>query len=764
MAGSTDTMACDGEDFRIKNHRFDDGNKEDEHGYLPTLNEVETLFLRAIDRKSDKCISFSSLPKVYKDRWGAFRDTKHRLGYKNFFDFINSFPSMETYTEIKGKPMVRRRPSHRSNSNRRRDREWVDDEVPTKRRRRNPKSPRKRQASTTSSGVENVILVDTYRMLDQVSHQAPFKVRSESSFIGETMPKEIVAMDCVLGDDANNPYLIHVATEEYVYVLDCVALDSTSVYNMIRDMILSPSVLKLFHNVHRVATVFSALGGMDGLPQGTLDTELLMEAMTGRLRSELGETLEYFGINPQRKSLVADQAARNTKAFASRPIPKKLLQVTTDIVSLLLGIPQKLIPSSAAALGDGIIKVSDARVQSAAKLDGLRNVVFNKDNAYQLCSHELLHITRPTSIAPQHPLAVSNETDALLSLLQNDLSYSIYGQTDQLSDIVLDKGRRAVCWINDKRVSLGSENRLVNDADIDKVVASVGDFGSDNRAGMEQQLHRISAVRNRKDEIMGLTLRVGRYIVGNADIIRDLLFHLTSASILFLGEPGSGKTSTSIGNQKMSFERRYSHSVLDVYTAVVREVTKLLAEESNVSIVDTSNEIAGDGDIPHPCVGHARRLMVPSLDKQSQVMIECVQNHSPAVLVIDEIGRPTEVEAARTCRHRGVRLIASAHGDLRSLVKNPKLRGLVGDVKQVTVGDAEAKKKNGKFQKIRAQRAGPPTFDIIVELGRENPNHWRIITNAGQAVDAILGGTVYHVQRRIRNPESGAIQLQYEPV
>jgi hypothetical protein len=209
-----------------------------------------------------------------------------------------------------------------------------------------------------------------------------------------------------------------------------------------------------------------------------------------------------------------------------------------------------------------------------------------------------------------------------------------------------------------------------------------------------------------------------------------------------------------------------THNLLSFLTAVVREVTKLLADEFNVSIVDTSNEIAGDGDIPHPCVGHARRMMVPSLDQQSKVMIECVQNHTPAVLVIDEIGRPTEVEAARTCKHRGVRLIASAHGDLRGLVKNPKLRGLVGDVKQVTLGDAQAKKNmpHGKFQKVKTERAGPPTFDIIVELDRVKPNHWRIITNVGQAVDAILDGTAYHVQRRIRNPESGIIQLKHEPI
>jgi stage III sporulation protein SpoIIIAA len=185
--------------------------------------------------------------------------------------------------------------------------------------------------------------------------------------------------------------------------------------------------------------------------------------------------------------------------------------------------------------------------------------------------------------------------------------------------------------------------------------------------------------------------------------------------------------------------------------------------------VDTSNEIAGDGDVPHPCVGLSRRLMVPSLDKQSAVMIECVQNHTPEVMCIDEIGRPTEVEAARTCKNRGVRLIASAHGDLRGLVKNPKLRGLIGGVEQVILSDAQAKEESrrggnsgGTLQKLKAQRAGPPTFEIIVELRRGAHNEWRIVMDSASAVDDILNGKEYKTQRRTRNPETGAIQLDFE--
>lgn len=209
----------------------------------------------------------------------------------------------------------------------------------------------------------------------------------------------------------------------------------------------------------------------------------------------------------------------------------------------------------------------------------------------------------------------------------------------------------------------------------------------------------------------------------------------------------------------------------------MRETTRLLAERANVCIVDTSNEIAGDGDVPHPCVGHARRMMVSSLDAQAAVMIECVQNHTPDIIVIDEIGRPNEAEAARTCRQRGVRLVASAHGDLRKLLKNPKLRALVGGVETVTLGDAQAKveaKRHthssggdaavaaGMISKLKAQRSGAPVFDVVVELRRGAHHEWRVILDVAEAVDAILDGKQYTAQRRTRDPTTGAMQIVLE--
>ena len=191
---------------------------------------------------------------------------------------------------------------------------------------------------------------------------------------------------------------------------------------------------------------------------------------------------------------------------------------------------------------------------------------------------------------------------------------------------------------------------------------------------------------------------------------------------------------------------------------------RLLAEERNVFVVDTSNEIAGDGDLPHSSIGRARRLQVPSLNKQMNTMIECVQNHTPDVMVIDEIGRPAEVEAAQTCKQRGVRMIASAHGDVRKLLKNQQLNFLIGGITSVIVGDRDAKvvintAGDSHKQKIQYQRKGAPIFDVIVELSRGKVDAWYVVQNAAVAVDAIIGNKHYQRERRVRNASTGAFSI-----
>ena len=579
-----------------------------------------------------------------------------------------------------------------------------------------------------------IVLVDTTEKFASILLDPPFTSTTEMQNGNEV----VVAIDCE--GVPENLFLVQVGTLAATYVFDGVKLGEAELCTGLRPLLSNPGVTKLFHDLHNDAVALAEVGGVTQL-NGTLDTQLAMEWLSGDIFVGFNRMLQQLGTegHPLKQSM--KRAMDDGRLFSQRPLPADALEYAALDASLLFKAKDSLF----AVLGpsrDAIQRASDFRATMAPASGGLRQMCFDVANSYAIASRELLEELRPQDMLRPTKLEVSDDTEILLSMLPNDLREKLSGRTRELSDIVLDKGREPIAWINGDRVHLGENDQKVSKEDIEAIVEQLGGFGSDNRAGLEQQLHRISAMRNRQQDIIGLTLRVGRHVSGNAAMISDLLFADCTQSILFLGEPGSGKTT------------------------VVREVTKQLAERFNACIVDTSNEIAGDGDIPHPCVGYARRMMVPSLDKQSAVMVECVQNHTPEVMVIDEIGRSTEVEAARTCKQRGVRLIASAHGDLRKLIKNPKLRGLVGGVETVTLGDAqakqEAKKSGGGLQKLKAQRAGPPTFDIIVELRRGAQHEWRIILDVGEAVDNVLEGQHYKAQRRTRNPETGALTVALE--
>lgn len=561
----------------------------------------------------------------------------------------------------------------------------------------------------------------------------------------------VLAVDCEGVPD--NLFMIQISNGSWAYIFDCVKLDPKIVCSALKEILTDGRTLKVFHDLHNDAAAFAVVGGVSEPLVGTFDSQIAMECISGELHMGFNKMLEKLGHcqHPSKTAIHKLMKKRAKELFGQRQLPSDVIEYAAEDVKLLMAVSKPLFEASWDKL-QLVQQASDARASFAAKTGGARQVGFDVSKSYAMASLELLRFMKPDALLEPTPLKVSNDVPILLGLLPEDLSQGLRDPAMQkgLSDIVLDKGRKPFVWSRGARVFLGAEDRLVSKDDILSVVDTLGGFGRDNRAGLEQQLHRVSAIRNRQEEIIGLTMRVGRHVSGNATIIADLLFSDRTKSILFLGEPGSGKTT------------------------VVREVTRLLAERSNVVIVDTSNEIAGAGDIAHPCVGMARRMMVPSLNEQGSVMIECVQNHTPEVMVIDEIGRPEEVEAAKTCKQRGVRLIASAHGDLRKLIKNTRLRGMIGGVETVVVGDAQAKvemkrrsKENpgssgGGLRKRVAQRAGSPAFDIIVELRRGFHNEWRVVLDTARAVDNILEGRPYLAQRRLRNPQTGSIQLELE--
>ena len=308
---------------------------------------------------------------------------------------------------------------------------------------------------------------------------------------------------------------------------------------------------------------------------------------------------------------------------------------------------------------------------------------------------------------------IENDLEALIDKLPPHVAEPLTNRDDKdsLLEVILDLGRDPEARFLDNSHVLSS--REVTEEDIRYVTQRIGSFGADNRAGIERTLHRISSIPNRSNKIVGLTLRVGRAVYGTVKIIEDLI--LTGKSVLLLGRPGVGKTT------------------------MLREVARVLADDAHkrVVVVDTSNEIAGDGDIPHPGIGHARRMQVPSPTQQHAVMIEAVENHMPEVIVIDEIGTELEATAARTIAERGVQLVATAHGNtLENLVVNPTLSDLVGGVHTVTLGDDEARRR--RTQKSVQERMAPPTFDILVEI--QGWNQVAIHSDVAEVVDRLLRG------------------------
>jgi stage III sporulation protein SpoIIIAA len=318
-------------------------------------------------------------------------------------------------------------------------------------------------------------------------------------------------------------------------------------------------------------------------------------------------------------------------------------------------------------------------------------------------------------------MLLADDLNQLLDILPEFISLNLenHPKRGQLIEIVLDIGRRPEARFSDGNEYLSY--RTIVWQDLDFILKRLGKFSGDNRAGIEKTLHRISSLRNRQGSIIGLTCRIGRAIFGTVSIVRDLLEK--GQSILILGKPGVGKTTA------------------------IREIARVLSDGMNkrVIIIDTSNEIAGDGDLPHPSIGKARRMQVSSPQNQHNVMVEAVENHMPEIIIIDEIGTELEAAAARTIAERGVQLVGTAHGNaLENLIKNPTITDLIGGIQYVTLGDEEAKRRGSS--KSILERKAPPTFEIAIEI--HDPKTWIIHENIENSVDLLLQGKTPLLQQR----------------
>jgi stage III sporulation protein SpoIIIAA len=331
-------------------------------------------------------------------------------------------------------------------------------------------------------------------------------------------------------------------------------------------------------------------------------------------------------------------------------------------------------------------------------------------------------------------LRITDDLDALLGVLPGSIVEAVHkaNDYDNLLEIILDLGRVPTArYVQGEKVLI---NKEIERAELDHVVERIGEFDADNRAGLERTLHRISCLRNRRGHIVGLTCRVGRAVYGTVDIIQDIVE--SGKSLLILGRPGVGKTT------------------------LLREAARILAETKRVIVVDTSNEIGGDGDVPHPAVGKARRMQVREPMLQHEVMIEAVENHNPEVIVIDEIGRELEAAAARTIAERGVQLIGTAHGHtIDNLLLNPTLSDLIGGIEAVTLSDEEARRRG--TQKTVLERRSPPTFDVLVEI--QQRDRFTIHMDIASSVDSLLRGYPLPPEIRSRDAEGKILIEKAKP-
>jgi len=537
--------------------------------------------------------------------------------------------------------------------------------------------------------------------------------------------------------------------ESYVKLFDVCALGEAGLH-AIGDVLEAKTPIKIVHDVHNDAAALKAQFGIS--LRGVFDTQLAYESTHGKMLSSVAEVLQEWGLVEQ---TMKDEGRRLMRQapdiWKKRPLHPSLVSYAALDVAPLLDVWTNFANMHSAQI-PCILQASANRCLRSPEQAAVRPVIFDRRQQHQMRSYELALAESSSDELSSNNIAldVQDSIATLVCLLPQELRQKLgpgnllHGlpPSHKVRDIILDLGQRPRAFFGHRELVFLKDDPAdkVMQADMEHVQDQLEDkFGPDNRAGINGCLHRISAMRAKAGKVYGLTMRVGRAIFGNTNLITDLLLG-TNSSILFLGTPGCGKTT------------------------IIREAARILSEDAHsVVVVDTSNEICGDGLVPHPAIGLARRMMVPSLESQAAILVEAVQNHTPDVIIVDEIGRAPEVEAARTVKERGVRIIGSAHGDLRGLVKNAMLNDLIGGTETVTVGDAQARKfqaSGGEFSKVRTQRSGAPVFDIVIELQSGSFHQWQVTTNVAKAVDRILASQPFPTQVRARDPVSGLITVE----
>ena len=331
---------------------------------------------------------------------------------------------------------------------------------------------------------------------------------------------------------------------------------------------------------------------------------------------------------------------------------------------------------------------------------------------------------------------MTNELDAILSLLGPNKT--LVEDTDGLLEIIMDLDRPLLLRYSEYVEEI--TDCIITAKDLNYALSRVTSFGTDNRAGINGTLHRISRIIGRDGQtVLGLTCRVGRAIEGQERIIQDLLDQ--GHSILVIGAPGKGKTT------------------------MLRSASKYLSDikHQRVVIIDSSDEIAGSGNVPHPAVGSSRKMPVPFNKSQHDVLIEAVENHYPTVIVIDEISDIKEAESIRTISKRGVAVLGTCHGNtLEDVMENQRLRLLVGGVKDFTIGDKKASTMPGQFidNKTIKVRQDEPAFTAVVEI--LSFDEIRVYTDLSTIIDKKLRGAV--VVPELRQMVKGRVVVKQQQI